>query len=323
MKNILITGVAGLMASHLCNRLVNSEKDYRVVGIAKDRNFRSRRDILDRISVCYGDIRDIDFLRYTMARYEIDTIFHLAAVTILGQSIKDALSTYDVNIMGSVKVLQAALETGVKKVVSKSSDKAMGTYTNLPYTADMLAQPSPDPYSTSKACMDMISQEYAWRSGLDVSIIRAGNIYGHDLNMSRLIPRSMIRCIEGKAPVIYKGVGEYKREFLWAEDVVDAYLTVAEKGGSGEVYLVGGSGYLTVYETVKKICEVTGFDGEPEVIDKTGFKEIKEQYLDASKLERLGWRCRYPIDKGLEEAFKWYKSYKTDPEFRKKLFYVS
>lgn len=311
------------MASHLANRLIKSEKDYRIVGVIKDRNFRSRRDILDRISVAYGDIRDIDFLRFTMSRYEIDTVFHLAAVTILKQSIHDALSTYDVNVMGTVKVLQAAFETGVKKVVSKSSDKAMGTYANLPYTADMLAQPSPDPYSTSKACMDMISQEYAWRTGLDVSIIRAGNIYGHDLNMSRLIPRSILRCLDNKSPIIYKGVGEYKREFLWAEDVVDAYLTVAEKGGPGEVYLVGGSGYLTVYETVKKICEVCGFDGEPEIVDKTSFKEIKEQYLDASKLERLGWECKYPIEKGLQKAYEWYKQYKTDPEFRKKLFYVS
>jgi len=225
--------------------------------------------------------------------------------------------------MGTVRLLQAASEVGVKKFVSKSSDKAYGTYHDLPYVETMSVQPSPDPYSTSKACMDMISQEYAWRGVLDVSIVRAGNIYGHDLNASRLIPRSMMRCIDGSPPVIYSGVGQYKREFLWAEDVVDAYLTVAERGVSGEAYNVGGSGYLTVYETVEKICEVTGFDGKPEVIEQAGFKEIKEQYLDASKLKRLGWKCKYPIEDGLREAYKWYKQYKEDPEFRKKLFYVS
>jgi CDP-glucose 4,6-dehydratase len=323
VKNILITGANGLMASHLCNRLVNSEEDYRVVGIVKDRNFRSRRDVLDRISVAYGDIRDIDFVRYTMSRYEVDTVFHLAAVTILKQSVKDPFSCYDVNIMGTVCLLQAATEVGVKKFVSKSSDKAYGTYHDLPYVETMNVQPSADPYSTSKACMDMISQEYAWRGALDVSIVRAGNIYGHDLNASRLIPRSMMRCIDGLAPVIYSGVGEYKREFLWAEDVVDAYLTVAERGASGESYNVGGSGFMTVFETVEKICEVAGFQGKPEVIEKGGFKEIKEQYLDASKLQRLGWECKYPIGEGLKEAYKWYKQYKTVPEFKKQLFYVT
>ena len=133
----------------------------------------------------------------------------------------------------------------------------------------------------------------------------------------------MLRCIDGLAPQIYSGVGQYKREFLWAEDVVDAYLTVAERGEPGEAYNVGGSGFYTVYETVEKICQATGFQGKPEVIPQPGFKEIKEQYLDASKLERLGWKCKYPIDLGLQEAYKWYKQYKEDPEFRKKLFYVS
>ena len=323
MKNILITGASGLMASHLIAKLLKSEQDYRIVGIAKDRNFRSRRDILDNISVAYGDIRDINFVRYTMSRYEIDTVFHLAAVTILQQSVKDPLSCYDVNIMGTVSLLQAASEVGVKKFVSKSSDKAYGTYHNLPYIETMNVQPSKDPYSTSKACMDMISQEYAWRGALDVSIVRAGNIYGHDLNASRLIPRSMLNCIRGTPPIIYTGVGEYKREFLWADDVVDAYITVAERGVSGEAYNVGGSGYLTVYETVEKICEVTGFDGKPDIREKDGFKEIKEQYLDASKLKRLGWKCSYPIDVGLKKAYEWYRQYETDPEFRKKLFYVS
>ena len=323
MRNILLTGCNGFAGAALAKRLIDTRPDCRVVGIVKDRNFKSRRDILDRISVAFGDISDFNFVRYTMSRYEIDTVFHLAAVTILRQSVMDPVSCYNTNIMGTVNILEAARQVGVKKIVSISSDKAYGTYEELPYRETMPVQASPDPYSTSKACMDLISQSYASAYDLDVSILRAGNKYGYgDLNLSRLIPRSILRCLDGKAPQLYTGVGQYKREFMFIDDVVDAYLCVAERGAPGEAYNVGGSGYQTVFDTVNKICELTGFKGEPEVVD-ADFKEIKEQYLDSSKIERLGWKCKHNIDQGLAKTVNWYREYLLNPETRKSMFFTA
>ena len=323
MQNVLVTGCNGFLGSTLAKHLIDTRPDVRVVGIVKDRNFRSRRDVLDKISVAYGDICDFDFVRYTMSRYEIDTVFHLAAVTILKQSIQDPVSCYKTNVMGTVSILEAARQVGVRKIVAVSSDKAYGTYKQLPYLETMPVQASPDPYSTSKACMDMISQQYATGYGMNVSIVRSGNKYGpFDLNLSRLIPRTILRCLEGKAPVLYTGVGQYKREFMYVDDVVDAYLTVADRGAAGESYNVAGSGYQTIFETVQMICELTGYKGEVEVKD-FGFPEIKEQYLDSSKIERLGWKCQYQIKEGLRKTVDWYKTYALDPEQRKKIFFTA
>jgi CDP-glucose 4,6-dehydratase len=304
MKNVLITGMNGFVGSAIAQRLFSLDKDIHVVGIVKDRNYKSRRDILDRCSVVYADIRDYDAVRFTMSHYEIDTVFHVAAVTILRKSVMDPVSCYQVNMMGTVNILEASRQVGVKKVVVASSDKAYGTYKELPYLETMAVQASPDPYSTSKACT------YAQGYELDVSIIRAGNIYGPgDLNMSRLIPRSILRCFDNNPPQIYKGVGQYKREFMFIEDVVDAYMLVQERGLPGEAYNVGGSGYQTIIDTVNKIVELTGCKKKPEIAD-FDFKEIKEQYLDPSKIETLGWRCKHKIDSGLEKAVEWYRVYK-------------
>ena len=312
MRNCLITGINGFVGSALAQRLLDMG-NIRVVGLVKDKNFKSRRDILDKVSVVYGDLRDIDAIRYAVSHYEITEIFHVAAVTILRQSIIDPLSCFQINMMGTVNVLEVARQCRVKKVVCASSDKAYGTYDNLPYVETMAVQASPDPYSTSKACTDLIAQSYALEElDLNVSIIRAGNIYGDgDLNLSRLMPRSILRCFDGIPPQIYSGVGQYKREFMYIDDVVDAYMTVCERGLPGHAYNVGGSGYQTIIDTVDKIVDLTGCPDKPEIVEKD-FVEIKEQYLDPTKLETLGWKCKYKIDEGLEKTVEWYRHYKDD-----------
>jgi CDP-glucose 4,6-dehydratase len=117
MKNVLITGMNGFVGSAIAQRLFSLDKDIHVVGIVKDRNYKSRRDILDRCSVVYADIRDYDAVRFTMSHYEIDTVFHVAAVTILRKSVMDPVSCYQVNMMGTVNILEASRQVGVKKVV--------------------------------------------------------------------------------------------------------------------------------------------------------------------------------------------------------------
>jgi CDP-glucose 4,6-dehydratase len=176
MSKVLVTGANGFVGSAICDRLLKMNKT--VVGLIRDRNYKSRRDILDNISVVYGDIRDYDVVRYAVSKYEIDTIFHLGGITILKMATADPKTCFQTNIMGTVNVLEAARECGgVRKLVIASSDKAYGTHENLPYKEDFALLAS-DPYSTSKSCMDLIAQSYAYTYGLNVSIVRSGNIFG-------------------------------------------------------------------------------------------------------------------------------------------------
>lgn len=307
----MITGVNGFLGAALADRLLGMNKT--VVGLVRDRNYKSRRDILDRISVVYGDLRDYDVVRYAVSKYEIDTIFHLGAITILKMATADPKTCFQTNIMGTTNILEAARECGhVNKIVVASSDKAYGNHDQLPYVEDFCLLAS-DPYSTSKSCTDLISQSYSYTYGLDVSILRSGNIFGPgDLNKSRIIPGSILRILDGEAPVVYKGVGAYKREFMYIEDVVDGYLYVQDRGLKGEAYNIGGSGFQTIFETVHMVIEEMGVNIEPCVLEKD-FIEIKEQYLDASKLKELGWHCQYDIRSGIRAAIPWYKEYHKNP----------
>lgn len=311
MQNVLVTGANGFVGAAICERLMKMDKT--VVGLVRDRNFKSRRDVLDNISVVYGDIRDYDVVRYAVSKYEIDTIFHVGAITILKMATYDPKTCFQTNVMGTVNVLEAARECGhVNKVVVASSDKAYGNHQILPYREDFSLLAS-DPYSTSKSCTDLLAQCYSYTYKLDTSVVRSGNIFGPgDLNKSRIIPGSILRMLKGERPVVYRGVGNYKREFMYIDDVVDAYMYVQDRGLPGEAYNVGGSGFQTIFETVGMIIEEMGLDIEPQILEKD-FIEIKEQYLDPTKLETLGWKCKYNIREGIKSSIPWYAEYANNP----------
>ena len=317
MNKVLVTGANGFVGSAICEKLLSLDRDIRIVGLVKDINYKTKFDLLKRISVIYGDVRDYDCVRYAVSRYEIDTIFHLAAITILRQSEKDPRTCYSVNVFGTLNVLEAARECGVKKVVSISSDKAYGHQDIMPYV-ESLSLCAEDPYSTSKSAMDLISRSHAYTYGMDVSVMRSGNIYGPgDLNLSRIVPNNAIRCLSKKRPTVYRGVEKFKREFMYIDDVVNAYILVAEKGLPGEAYNVGGSGAKSPIDVINEIRKAAKFDEDIEIVDKD-FIEIKEQWLDASKLKALGWSCNYTIETGIPKAVEWYREYlskKNDSSF--------
>lgn len=317
MRNILITGVGGLIGSALTSRLLDMG-GLRIVGIVKDRNFRNRPELLKRISVVDADLRDYDAIRYAISHYEIDTVIHLGAQTQLSHSTTDPLSTWQTNLLGTAHVLEACRICKIKKVVVAGSDKGFASAKKLPYTEETPLSGLSDPYSASKAGQIIMAQSYAAQFGMDISITAAGNCYGFDLNIGRLIPGTIVRCLQGKPPVLYrapdgKDVGSYKREFIFVEDLVDAYITIAEKGGPGELYCVGGSSPITPLEVINKIVKLTGFKGEP-VLRDVAFVEIKEQHLDARKLEKLGWSLKHTLDVGLLKTIELFKSYLKEVE---------
>jgi len=302
-KNVLITGIQGFVGSELA--IDQLARGNRVIGIVRDLNHKTRKDILSNCAIARGDIRDQSLVDDVMTKYDIDTVFHLAANSIVQHGVKDPVNNYDVNVMGTVKVLDSVRRINPKaKVVVASSDKAYGDHDVMPYVEDMKLNPG-CPYSTSKACTDMISQSFSKTYGLDINTVRCSNIYGPgDMNVSRLIPNSILRCLNGRTPMIYSGVAEYRREFIYIDDVCNAYNLVAAKGVSGEIYNIGINSFHTISQVVTLIADLTGVR-EVEVVDKD-FPEIPFQWMDGTKLQRLGWSPTIEFEEGLRRSVQWY-----------------
>lgn len=312
MKNVLITGINGFVGSALA--IDQLARGNRVHGIVRDTNHKTREDVLSRCTVVRGDIRDQRMIDDTVSKYDIDTVFHLAANSIVQHGVKDPVNNYEVNVMGTVKVLDSVRRINPEaKVVVASSDKAYGDHEVMPYVEDMKLNPG-CPYSTSKSCTDMVSQSFALTYGLNVNTVRCSNIYGPgDMNLSRLIPNSILRCLRGEKPMIYSGVAGYRREFIYVDDVCAAYNLVASSGEPGEIYNIGINSFHTIEEVVRMISDIMG-DVGVEVVEKS-FPEIRFQWMDGSKLAALGWDAEVSFEEGLRRCVEWYT--KREAEDRK------
>jgi CDP-glucose 4,6-dehydratase len=305
-NNILVTGFQGFIGSALCSRL-KKNRDNRIIGLGfEEHHHVSQADT--SISI-YGDIRNADFIRRVIGDYEINTVYHLAAQSIVRVCANDPVSAYDINVMGTVRLLDACRTVGantVKSVLVSTSDKAFG-HSPIPYTEQSPLQPK-FTYEATKSCQDIVAQNFFHNYGVPVKICRCSNVYGPgDPNESRVIPGSILRIARKERPWLYSDVAEYIREFVYIDDIVDAFTLVTEKANAGEIYCVGGTGYLTMKELIAKILKLCDSDIEPELIDKPSqFKEIPAQYIDSTKLRSLGWSPKWTLDAGLCKTIEYY-----------------
>jgi CDP-glucose 4,6-dehydratase len=309
-KKVLITGITGFVGHKLADRLTS--EDAFVVGLTKDYG----RNWVQFSHMEVGDVTDYQKLCNIISEHEIDTVFHLAANAIVRVAARDPMSTYRTNVMGTVAVLEACRNVGrCKRIVVASSDKAYGDHEQLPYTEGFALQPK-NTYDTSKACMDMIAQSYAANYGMNVAVTRCSNIYGPgDKNMSRIIPNTINRILDGKRPMLYSDIEKMEREFIFIDDVVDAYSEIAEwvglpdwTGNLSFVFNIGGTGALSIRSLVEKICSQMDAPGDVEIVPRENvFKEIQRQYIDATKLTSYtGWTPKVSLDDGLKKTIDWY-----------------
>ena len=248
-----------------------------------------------------------------LGEYEIDTVMHLAAQTIVGIANRNPVSTFESNIGGSWKLLEACRRSPrVKQVIFASSDKAYGEATHLPYSEETPLA-GRHPYDVSKSCADLIAQTYAHTYGLPVAITRCGNFYGGgDLNWNRIVPGTIRSILRGKAPVI-RSDGLFVRDYFYVEDGAAAYMHLAEQLAErpelrGEAFNFSNEIQLTVLELVERILHVMGSTLSPEVRGEA-CHEIRHQYLSAEKArERLGWEPLFSLDEGLRRTIQWYES---------------
>jgi CDP-glucose 4,6-dehydratase len=310
-----VTGATGLLGSWLVPELV--QQGAMVVALVRDGAPRSRlaRDgWLERISTVYGSLTDEGLVRRALAEYEIDTVFHLGAQTLVGIAKKDPVSTLEANVRGTWMVLDAARQCGVPRVVVASSDKAYGDSDRLPYREDHPLQ-GRFPYDVSKSCTDLITTMYARTYGLGAVVARCGNLFGGgDLNFSRLIPGVIAATVRGESFLI-RSDGKFVRDFLYVEDAADAYLTLAERLAqdpslAGEAFNFGLELRPTMLELTEKVLHMMGRSDLRPVVQNIASAEIREQYLDASKARKLlDWAPRHGLDEGLRRTIDWYRRF--------------
>ena len=317
-RKVFVTGATGLVGSWLCRRLL--DEGAHVVALVRDWDPQSefiRSGDIKRCSVVSGCLEDYPTLVRAIAENGIDTVFHLGAQAIVGTALISPLATFEANIRGTYNLLEACRvhRDQVVRTVVASSDKAYGDPATLPYTEDMPAG-GRHPYDVSKSCTDLLAQTYAATYGLNVTVARCGNIYGGgDLNWSRIVPGTIRSVLEGRAPQL-RSDGTFIRDYIYVEDVVDAYLALAEGAGRegvrGEAFNFSPQRPLTVLEITRAVLKTLASPLEPVILD-TARAEIKDQYLDAGKALRvLGWEPRYSMEEGLEATVAWYRAYLRD-----------
>jgi len=273
-----------------------------------------RSSTIERVQVVRGDVRDQAVLERLLGEYEIDTVIHLAAQTIVGVANRNPFSTFETNVGGTWTLLEACRRSStVKQIVIASSDKAYGTHEHLPYSEEAPLQ-GRHPYDVSKSCADLITQSYACTFDLPVAITRCGNFYGGgDLNWNRIVPGTIRSILRGNRPVI-RSDGNFIRDYFYVEDGAAANMMLAEQLGQnrrliGEAFNFSNELQITVTDLVGKILELMNSDLRPKILAQATH-EIRNQYLDAAKARRvLGWKPMFTLEEGLRKTIDWYKEY--------------
>ena len=312
MRKVLITGGTGFLGSHLIKRIINEVESITIAttSIRQKTTLKALGVDIDKINLVKGDVRDFDFVRLLFNEYEFDTVFHLAAMSEVVKCQNDPKLALDVNIGGTINVLEVARTYGnVKAIVVSSSDKAYGTGDRLPYLEDDKLN-GKGTYEASKSCTDLIARAYATNYDVPVVVTRCSNLYGSgDMNFTRVIPNNIKKVLDGERPVIWKGSEKSTREFLYIDDAVDAYVSLVKNidKTKGNAYNIGSGEEVTIGELLELLLSKMDTDLTIDYVEKD-IPEITHQYLDSNKIKNdTGWEAQICLSVGLEETIKRYK----------------
>jgi CDP-glucose 4,6-dehydratase len=313
-RKVLITGNEGFLGSNLTRRLISCGA--KIVGldiVAEKHDSLFTREDRARFKGVKGSVSNYGLVSKIVEEHRAQFVFHLAAEAIVAKCQKVPLKVFRSNITGTWNVLEACRAHGfVEAVLVASSDKAYGDHSKLPYT-ESTALKGQHPYDVSKSCADLIATTYFKSYGLPVSVVRSGNIFGPgDFNFSRIIP-DCVRCaIQGREFAI-RSNGKFTRDYVYVEDIVEAYLVLAEKLKSrklgGEAFNFSNEKPMSVIEVVEKVYKMMAKPAHYQILNKADY-EIKHQFLDSAKARKvLGWKPKESINTGMLKTIDWYKKY--------------
>jgi len=315
-RNVLITGGAGFIASHVAARLVRQHPEYTVVVLDKLEYCASMKN-LEAVQDCAnfrfvkGDIRSKDILRFIFLEYDIETVLHFAAQTHVDNSFGNSLAFSVANVYGTHCLLEACREWGkIKRFVNVSTDEVYGDQSfgkELGNSESSTLEPT-NPYSAAKAGAEMMVSAYSRSHQIPCIITRGNNIYGPHQFPEKLVPKFILLAHRGLALPIH-GTGQNARSFLYVEDVAEAYDVVLHKGKAGEIYNIGTDKEKTILDVAKDVCHLCSLDSDSSILFvRDRLYNDRRYFVSDKKLRDLGWQPRVSWDEGLRQTVEWYQS---------------
>jgi dTDP-glucose 4,6-dehydratase len=321
-KNILITGGAGFIGSHVVRRFVNRYPDYHIINLdalTYAGNLANLTDVESASNYAFRkcDITNISEVETLFKEFKIHSVIHLAAESHVDRSITNPIDFVMTNVVGTVVLLNAFKQYGEAaegRFYHVSTDEVYGTLGDDGKFTESTPYDPNSPYSASKASSDHFVRAYHETYKLPVIISNCSNNYGSHQFPEKLIPL-MIHNIKNSKPLPVYGKGENVRDWLWVEDHASAIDVIFHEGRLGETYNIGGNNEWKNLDLVHKLCEIMDRKlGRPEgksaelitfVTDRAGHDF--RYAIDASKLENeLGWSPSVAFDQGFEKTIDWY-----------------
>jgi len=310
---ILITGGAGFIGSHLCDKYTKEGHTVLCLDNFMSGNIINVRHLLDyrNFKLIKGDIRDFELLEKVMR--DVDAIFHLAAQIHVDRSYIEPRLTYDVNVIGTQNVLEAAKMSDAKKIIHASTSEVYGSAQYAPIDENYPLN-APHPYGASKIAADRLCYAYARTYGMDISILRFFNIFGprqRDIGYGGVISMFTKRILINVSPIVY-GDGRQTRDYTYIDDAVRAYdLALNHSEPLIEPLNFGTGREISIIDLANKLIDLCGKKGSIKPVHvEPRIGEVEKLVASASKAkELLGWEPKCNLDEGLNEFVQWYKQY--------------
>jgi CDP-glucose 4,6-dehydratase len=315
-RAVLVTGCAGFLGCWLSRALC--ERGARVVGLVRrppqDSSLFQLFGLNGRVSLVYGQVEDYRTLEAILSDHPVHTVFHVAARSLTSSARRLPRETFETNIRGTWNLLEAVRLAGrPATVIIASSEAVYGASDSLPFT-EVSPLGGRSPYAISKISAELLGFSYYQSYGVPVCAGRFTNLYGGgDLNFSRIVPGTIQAVLEGEAPLI-RSNGRLVRDYLYVEDAVVAYLTladaIAQPGVAGEPFNFCSEEPASVLELVDSILRMTNrIDLTPQVLGEPS-EEAPVAHSSAAKARtRLGWSAQVSREKGLKQTIEWYRNY--------------
>ncbi|KXS21925.1 dTDP-D-glucose 4,6-dehydratase [Gonapodya prolifera JEL478] len=313
IKNIMVTGGAGFIASHVLDRLVRWYPEYNVTNFDKLDYCSSLKNLASvdwrsNYHFVKGDITSSDFVTYLFSEKKIDTILHFAAQTHVDNSFGDSLDFTLNNVMGTHVLLEAARIHGVRRFIHVSTDEVYGEVDGEDVTEDTVLAPS-NPYSATKAAAEMLVRAYTKSFGIPTVITRCNNVYGPHQYPEKVIPKFICMLMDGRKLTIH-GNGQNRRRYIYATDVADAMINILHKGEVGEIYNIGPGQELSNLELARSLLRAFGRDPDDvnnlEFVEDRAFNDSRYA-IDSGKLRGLGWSPAVSFQEGIAKTIAWYR----------------
>jgi UDP-glucose 4-epimerase len=307
----LVTGGAGFIGSHLVERLVADGGQVVVLDDLSTGHREHLRPVRDHIRFIRGSVASLEVCR--RATRDVDVAFHHAAVTSVPRATREPLTAHQVNATGTLNLLIAAREAGVRRVVYAGSTSAYGNAEELPNHEGLVPQPLSE-YAASKLAGEAYCQAFSRTHGLETVVLRYFNIFGPRQDPASqygaVIPRFIAAALAGEAPVIF-GDGGQTRDFTFVANVVHANLLAAhapDVGGGGKVFNIGSGAALSVAELWQRIRAAAGVDVEP-MYEPARAGDVRDSLASIDQARTtLGYEPLVDFDAGLAHTVAWYRA---------------